>query len=252
MEYLRQLALLDPKEIGDKSITLVGAGATGSYVALQLAQMGWGDSLRGQGKLRVFDGDIIEEHNICNQAYELSQIGKPKVEALNELIKRKCGFEIDVHNEMVTDETDPSLIQSTYVFLLTDTMASRKEIFDRFLKFSFNTDFVIETRLGLRDGRIYAFSPHSLDHREEWMSTLYSDEDAEASACGASSSIVTSVVFLASLSVQRVLHHFDANHGGENIKKMGNQSPIWNEVQYSLFPESFYLKQFGKEPILTI
>jgi len=92
MDFIRQIELLDPKQIENKSITLVGAGATGSYVALQLAQLGWGDSVRGQGVLKVFDADVIEEHNLCNQAYEIAQIGKPKVEALQELIKRKCGL----------------------------------------------------------------------------------------------------------------------------------------------------------------
>jgi len=253
MDFIRQIELLDPKQIENKSITLVGAGATGSYVALQLAQLGWGDSVRGQGVLKVFDADVIEEHNLCNQAYEIAQIGKPKVEALQELIKRKCGFDIEVYNEMVTEETDPALVQSNYVFILTDTMSSRKEIFDKFLRFSFKTDLVIETRLGLRDGRIYAFSPHSSDQRDEWEKTLYSDEEAETSACGASSSIVPSVVFLASLAVQRVLHHFDAEHGNENLKRMGSKNPFWNEIQYSLFPESFYLKQFGEKevPIMT-
>ena len=136
MDYLRQLNLLDPSQIGKKTITLVGCGATGSYVALALAQMGWGDQHRGQGILRVFDGDVIEEHNICNQVFEPSQIGKQKVEALKEIILRKCGFEIETYNEMVTEKTDSKLLQSNYVFLLTDTMKSRKEIFEKFLQFS--------------------------------------------------------------------------------------------------------------------
>ncbi|MCX6666291.1 MAG: hypothetical protein NT038_09620 [Euryarchaeota archaeon] len=40
MDYTRQIGLLDPKQIKNKSITLIGVGATGSYVALLLAQMG--------------------------------------------------------------------------------------------------------------------------------------------------------------------------------------------------------------------
>jgi len=252
MDYLRQLQILDPSQIGKKTITLVGAGATGSYVALALAQLGWGDSLRGQGTLRVFDGDHIESHNLANQAYEIDQIGMPKVEALQKLIKRKCGFEIEVHNEMVDEDTDSSLIQSNYVFILTDTMKSRSLIFDKHLQFSFNTDLVVETRMGLRDGRIYAFSPNSPDDKEEWKKTLYSDDEAETSRCGASASIITTVMYLASLATQRVVQHFTQEYGqikeDEGFKP---SQPLWNEVQFSLYPESHYMRVFGKEPIIA-
>jgi molybdopterin/thiamine biosynthesis adenylyltransferase len=253
MDYLRQLKILDPANIGKKSITLVGAGATGSYVALALAQLGWGDSLRGQGVLRVFDGDVIETHNLANQAYEISQIGMPKVIALRELIKRKCGFEIEAHNKMVNEETDSRLIQSNYVFLLTDTMKSRTLIFDKHLQFSFKTDLVIETRMGLRDGRVYAFNPNSPDDKEEWRRTLYSDEDAETSACGASASIITTVLYLASLAAQRVVQHFTQEYGRINgVEENVSSLPLWNEIQFSLYPESYYMREFGKEPIVTV
>ena len=251
MEYLRQLNLLDPSQIGKKSITLIGAGATGSYVALLLAQMGWGDQHKGQGILRVFDGDKIEDHNLCNQIYEPSQVGKPKVEALKEIILRKCEFEIEVHNEMVDEKTDPKLIQSNYVMLLTDTMKSRKDIFEKFLQFSFRTDLVIETRMGLRDGRIYAFNPNSLDKKEEWLETLYSDEEAETSRCGASASIITTVMYLASLAGQRIVQHFNREYGQPSTDEKIEHQSMWNEVHFSLYPENSYLRVFGEEPIFA-
>ncbi len=252
MDYVRQLQLLNPQQIGKKSVTLVGAGATGSYVALALAQLGWGNSPGGQGVLRVFDGDIVEEHNLCNQIYEPSHIGKPKVEALKEIILRKCGFEIDAHNEMVDNNTDQKLIQSNYVFILTDTMSSRKEIFEKFLQFSFKTDLVIETRMSLRDGRVYAFNPNSIDQKEEWMGTLYSDDEAEVSRCGASASIITTVMYVASLASQRVVQHFNREYGQSGTdEKKENGLPMWNEVHFSLYPENYYLRIFGEEPIIT-
>lgn len=250
MDYLRQLNLLNPSQIGKKSITLVGVGATGSYVALALAQMGWGDSPRGQGVLRVFDGDTIEDHNLCNQIYEPSQVGKPKAEALKEIILRKCGFEIEAYNEMVDEKTDSKLIQSNYVFLLTDTMKSRREIFDKFLQYSFKTDLVIETRMGLRDGRIYAFNPNSIDQKEEWKSTLYSDDEAEVSRCGASASIITTVMYLAAVASQRVVQHFNREYGQSGTDEKVEHMPMWNEVHFSLYPENYYLRIFGQKPII--
>jgi len=239
MDFIRQISLLDPKQIKNKSITLIGAGATGSYIAFILAQLGWGNTPHGQGSLKVFDGDKVEGHNLANQIYEPSHIGKPKVEALKEIILRKCGFEIEVHNEYITDQQN---VRSTYVFLLTDTMKSREEIFDKCLKFSFDTDLVIETRMGLRDGRVYAFNPHDGDHVEEWKKSLYSDDEADSSACGASASIITTVTFLASMASGRVVQHFNAHYGVDSEKS--THSKIWNEVIFSLYPESFYYRNF--------
>jgi molybdopterin/thiamine biosynthesis adenylyltransferase len=252
MDYSRQISLLDPKQIKNKSITLIGVGATGSYVALLLAQMGWGDTSQGQGVLRVFDGDKVEEHNLANQIYEPNHIGKPKVEALKEIILRKTGFEIEAYNEMVDDKTESSLIRSTYVFLLTDTMTSRKTIFERHLKFPFDTDLLIETRMGIREGRIYSFNPNNSSHNEEWQKTLYSDNVAEASACGGSQSIVTTVGFLSSLAVGRVIQNFNMKYGSDNIRQSGQAYRQWNEVHFSLYPETFYLRCFGEDAVCAM
>lgn len=249
MDYLRQLELLDPKQIGKRSVSLVGAGATGSYVALMLAQLGWGNTPQGQGVLKVFDGDKVEEHNIANQAYEPAHVGMPKVEALAEIIRRKCNFDIEVHNEMVSDQ---SSAKANYVFLLTDTMKSRSEIFDKCLQFSFDTDLVIETRMGLRDGRVYAFNPHSTDQVEAWKATLYSDDVAETSRCGASASIITTVNFLASLATARLVQHFNEQYGSDNLRGDKGASFMWNEVHFSLYPETFYMRCFGDpEPVIA-
>ena len=248
MDYIRQLGLLDPKDIKEKSITLVGAGATGSHIALMLAQAGWGNTPQNQGVLKVFDDDIVKEHNLNNQIYDPTHIGMPKVEALQEVIKRKCNFEIETHKEMVTDQ---SSVKSTYVFLLTDTMSSRQKIFDNCIKYSFDTDLVIETRMGLREGRVYAFSPHNGDHVKEWRDTLYSDEEADASPCGASASIITTVMFLSSLATSRVIQHFNQRYGVDNLNKDDQQFKLWNEVQFALYPESFYYRMFDEnEPQL--
>ena len=253
MNYSRQLGLLDPASIKNKSITIIGCGATGSHIALMLAQMGWGDISRDQGVLKIIDGDIVEEHNLANQIYEPSHIKMPKAEALRDIIRRKCGFEIQAYNQMVDDNTPSELIRSTYIFMLTDTMKSRSSIFEKHLKFPFSTDLFIETRMGLREGRIYAFNPNNGMDTTEWKSTLYSDDVAEASACGASQSIVSTVCFLSSLAVGRVIHHFNYRYGANTLgSEVGSESFLmWNEVHFSLYPETFYMRRFGQEPVMA-
>lgn len=240
MDFNRQLGLLNPQSIGAKSVAIIGAGATGSHAALYLAQMGWGDTRIGQGIMRVFDGDTVSEHNLPNQVYEKSHIGKPKVDALKEIIIRKCGFEIEAYNEMVVDQP---AVQANYVLLLTDTMSSRKEIFEKCLQFSFKTDLVVETRMGLTQGRVYSFCPANRDEVDVWAKTLYSDSEAEVSMCGASASILSTTTFLASVAVGRVIHHFNLKYGdGENRKRVGER--MWNVMQFSLYPEEVILQTF--------
>jgi len=243
MDYTRQLKQINPDQIGNKKVTLVGVGASGSYVAYMLAKLGWGDSSNGHGVLSVWDGDIVEDHNLCNQIYEPSHVGKTKVAALDEIIFRACGFHIETHHEMVTDQQE--LKSSKYIFLLTDTMKSRGEIFEKCIKYSFNTDLVIETRMGLDDGRVYAFNPNNMDETDAWKRTLYSDEEASESLCGAQSSIVTTAMFTASLAVWRLLHHFDVTYGDNYTKEKMKDETIVNEALFALGPEFIMTRRFG-------
>lgn len=245
MDYRRQSGLINPEDIKDKSIVIIGAGATGSEIALTLAQLGWGDSTSGQGKLTVYDFDKVEEHNLCNQVYNKTHVGMNKVDALKKVIIDKCGFEINA----ICMEVKDSPIDANYVFILTDTMESRKVIFEKCLRFSFNIDMVIETRMGLKNGRIYAFNPSAPDEVEAWKATLYSDEEATVSPCGASASIITTVKVLASLAATNVVQHFNQKYSLESPEKI-KDTEIWNELQFSLYPFSCYAKQFkkGTEP----
>ena len=149
IDYLRQLEIFNPKDFKDRKVTVVGTGATGSYVVSLLAQI-------GIKNISAWDFDIVEEHNLPNQIYTIKQIGMPKVEALKELVKEKSGFEIEIHNERVVDQiTNPG----NYFFLLTDTMASRREIFEKCIQGrAFNTDLVIETRMDAIDPRLDGFA----------------------------------------------------------------------------------------------
>jgi hypothetical protein len=173
-----------------------------------------------------------------------------KVEALKKMIIRKFGFEILAKPELVASQR--AEVAATYVFLLTDTMSSREEIFEKCLRFSFSTDLVIETRMGLRDGRIYAFNPNDPTHVEEWKKTLYKDSEAQVSRCGASASIISTVIFIASMAVGRLVQHFNCNYGNDTLRNEGSPMKMWNEVHFSLYPEAMMLRQFGvkAEPVI--
>lgn len=235
IDYLRQLSIFDPAQFNkNKSVTVIGAGATGSYVTFMLAQM-------GITKINVWDFDKVEEHNLPNQMFMLKHIGMPKVEALKSVVKEKCDIDINTHNEEVVNQN----ITASYVFILTDTMKSRKEIFDNCLKLkSFNTDLVIETRMDADNGRIYAFNPSNPVQVKAWEDTLYDDKDASISACGASVSIVPTVALISSFAIWKLIHNWDVLNGPNNAKRDSRSGLINNETIFQVGPEDIMNRRF--------
>lgn len=169
----RHISLFDPDNFAERRVDIIGCGATGSRIAIGLAKL-------GIENLHLWDFDVVEEHNIANQAYGIVDIGQLKVDALAEEIEYFTGIEPEVHNVAV-DGTQPL---GDVVFLLTDTMASRKQIWDGAIKFKPAIQVMFETRMGVDVGRLYAVKPWDLDHVKRWESSLCSDDEAEVSSCG--------------------------------------------------------------------
>ena len=67
--------------LGSLRVGIAGAGGLGSNCAAFLARSGF-------RKLRVFDFDKVEPSNLNRQFYFLDQVGRPKVEALAENLRR--------------------------------------------------------------------------------------------------------------------------------------------------------------------
>ena len=201
---IRHLSVFDPDAFGNRRVDIIGAGATGSRVALSLAKLG----LRN---LHVWDFDSVESHNIANQAFSMSHIGSAKTQALAQVIETGTGLTITVHEEKV----DGSQSLGEVVFLLTDTMASRKEIWEKGLKLKPRTQVLIETRMGAAEGRVYTLCPSRRTHIAEYEQTFYSDAVAETSACGASVSVGPTAEFLSGLAVWQFLKWFKFDQAGE-------------------------------------
>lgn len=148
VDTMRHIKVFDPNTLNDQRIDIIGVGATGSRIAISLAKLGLQD-------IHIWDFDIVESHNIANQAFGLADCGRPKVEALAAIIKAQTGLDVTAHNEKVTGRTTLGNI----VFLLTDTMASRKEIWDGAIRFKPQIQIMIETRMGVDEGRVYNIRP---------------------------------------------------------------------------------------------
>lgn len=190
----RHIDVFAPEAFGDRRIDVIGAGATGSRVVLALAKL-------GLDNIHVWDYDVVEAHNIANQVYGKGDIGKTKVKALAEIVKAQTGCELKVHETKV----DGTQEMGDVVFLLTDTMSSRKEIWNKGLRYKTKVKLMIETRMGSDTGRVYTINPTKPVQVKGWESTLYEDAVAEVSACGTSISVGPTAEFLSGLAVWQLM-----------------------------------------------
>ncbi len=80
-----------------KTVGIAGAGGLGSNCAVALARV-------GVGKLVIADFDVVSKSNLNRQYFFTDQIGRKKVDALKETIKR---INPEVHVEAIDLKLDP-------------------------------------------------------------------------------------------------------------------------------------------------
>jgi molybdopterin/thiamine biosynthesis adenylyltransferase len=189
MEYItRHLDLINLDSLKTK-IVIVGAGAIGSFTALSLAKMGFSD-------ITVYDFDTVENENIGSQFFSIDSIGKPKVEALQTMIKAFTGIEIRAVNAKVETMADkPAHI----VIAAVDNMAVRRMIFE-----TCNCRVLIDPRMGAEFATMSVVDFHgSKAQIDSYKKTLFSDSSAVQERCTAKTTIYT-VLLIAGQVVKAV------------------------------------------------
>jgi molybdopterin/thiamine biosynthesis adenylyltransferase len=235
LNTMRHLEVFDPYAFGEQRVDIIGCGATGSRVAISLAKL-------GIKNLHCWDFDKIEGHNVPNQAFGIDDIGKPKVEALKEMIRRQTEIEITAHNEAYEGQQD----LGSFVFLLTDTMKSRKEIWDASIKYHPYLKLMIETRMGADQARVFAIDPNSPEQVKFWEGYLYGDEQATVSACGTQITVGPTAEILAGYATWTLIQWWAHKQGKE-----GKEAPQWDVLVAMspaftvLLPRTFLKKAAG-------
>lgn len=207
IDALRHISVFSPDNFGTKKVSVIGAGATGSKIVMQLAKL-------GVKNIDVWDDDLIEHHNIPNQEYGNHQVGQLKVQALYELVKQTTGTEINIYPEKFLGNNNQEL--GEIVFLLVDTMEARKNIWDKSIKMKLNVKLMIETRMGADNGRVYAVEPSNIKNIRGWEDTLYDDDETEESACGATVSVGPTAGIIAGMAVWQMIHWFNLQSGTDS------------------------------------
>ena len=188
-KYHRQLDILDPK-LMDVPVVVIGAGATGSFTSLTLAKM-------GVRNITVYDFDTVEEHNLPNQFYRQYDVGKPKVEALREIIEQFEGIQITAKNEKYRGQR-----LSGVVITCVDSMDARLNIW-KFVKNNPDVKLYIDSRMGAEVMRVFSLNPSDKFQCDAYAENLYPSSEALQERCTAKT-IMYTVLSLASLLANQV------------------------------------------------
>ena len=198
------------------NVSVIGVGALGSRIVRHLGQLGVPS--------QVFDPDVVEEVNVANQAYGLDDVGKPKVAALAEMVRRTTGIELTQHQRRF--EGGETL--RGVVFVATDDMdRSRIPIWQRSVKLKVGVPVLIECRMGMQDGRIYAVNPRDPAHIREYEKTLYRNEEAADRTrltCSRTVSVGPTAEYIASIAVWQFIRWFAIEQGYDD--RLENESIV--------------------------
>lgn len=231
MDLSRHISVFSPDNV-KYPIHIIGVGATGSFIAMELARMGC-------PVLNIYDFDDVEIHNIPNQYYDTEDLGKLKAEALAEKLKAiNPNIIVNVFTKAVLPKADEEHhgidTMKGYVFLLVDSMKVRKELWAAAKE---NKDIIHcwESRLGSDQARVYSIDM-SIKDFSKYEADFYDDDNAEVSACGTSITVLPIVLQTASLMIVQFIDLVMEHNGTYPFKiifdnKYNKYEEYWEEPE---------------------
>lgn len=204
-------------------VNIIGCGAVGSTIAELLVRM-------GLTKFTLYDFDCVMPHNIANQMFRQKDIGKPKTEALAEILR-----EINPEVTIVEKEKYESEMLRGYVFLAVDKISVRKKIIQDNMMNPY-VKAVFDTRISLYDAQGYAARWDKHKEKQNLLNSMnFTDEEAAAntpvSACNLELGIAPTVRLICGCVVMDFMNLLLKN---ENFKTI-----ILLQNVYNMMFESF-------------
>jgi tRNA A37 threonylcarbamoyladenosine dehydratase len=172
--YSRQQDIVPSDRLALCKATVIGVGAIGRQVALQLAAMGipW---------LQLVDFDVVEVSNLASQGYLQDDLGRPKVQATGDLC-HQTNHGLEVHE--VTDRFRRSMEIGNVIFACVDKIDIRRLIWEAVKD---KADFFADGRMSAEVLRVLTACDAA--SRKHYPTTLFAAEEAYAGTCTAKSTI---------------------------------------------------------------
>lgn len=171
---MRQRELIPADRLRTCRATVIGVGAIGRQVALQLAAM-------GVGTLELVDPDVVEIVNLATQGYHESDLLLPKVDATAQVC-RQINSEIDI--EPVQEPYRKSMEVGEALFVCVDRIHTRRFIWDNAGE---RAPLWVDGRMSAEALRVLAVADEPA--RRHYATTLFAAHEAFTGSCTARSTI---------------------------------------------------------------
>jgi ThiF family len=177
--YSRQHDIVPPDRLAGCRATVIGVGAIGRQIALQLAAMGipW---------LQLLDFDSVDASNLASQGYLEADLDKLKVEA-TALLCGQINRDIELH--CVKEPFRRSTDVGNTIFCAVDQIQTRRLIWDA-LKDAVN--FLVDGRMNAEVLRVVTAC--DAESRKHYPTTLFRSDEAFAGQCTAKTTIYSANV----------------------------------------------------------
>ena len=174
--FSRQGDLVPRTKLTGLTATVIGVGAIGRQVAIQLAAL-------GVPRLQLIDFDVVEDTNVTTQGYDFEDVGQLKVDATAGAVQRIDPL-IDV--DAVPDRYRSRIEIGDVVFCCVDSISARSAIWR---SVSRRCRFWCDGRMLGEIIRVLAVA--DADSRRHYPTTLFRQSEAQAGRCTAHGAIYT-------------------------------------------------------------
>ena len=172
--YSRQSALVPTEKLAQRKVTVIGVGAIGRQVALQLAAM-------GVQYLQLVDDDKVEESNIASQGYYEKDLGLGKAHSTGQVCK---AINEKMVVEIVPRKFGDAIEFGETVFCCVDSITARRQIWE---SVKIGVEFFCDGRMAAESLRI--LTAYDADSRKYYPTTLFSQDEAHRGSCTAKTTI---------------------------------------------------------------
>ncbi len=186
--FSRQASLVPRNRLAELSLTVIGVGAIGRQVALQLAAL-------GVSRLMLVDFDDVEITNITTQGYLRADLGKPKVLATAEAIRQ---IDPQIQVELVPERYRPPLPVGDVILCCVDSISARGAIWRSAGQ---RCQFWCDGRMLGEVMRVLTVTEPM--GRAHYPTTLFAQSEAQQGACTAHS-----MLYAASIAAGLMIHQF--------------------------------------------
>ena len=177
--FTRQADLVPRSRLTELDLTVIGVGAIGRPLALQLAAL-------GAPRLTLIDFDTVDATNLTTQGYRHGDLGRLKVEALRDALLE---VEPTLVVTTIADRYRPGLPTGDAVFCAVDSIAARTAIWRAL---GTQTRFWADGRMRCEVLRLLTATDEP--SRRHYATTLFPQADAQPGPCTAKSTLYAATI----------------------------------------------------------